>query len=774
MFWSAIAFVAGVTLYFQQPYWFFVYWSVIFFGVGVLLLLRPLPFRLGGALVLGVAYASLNTGPNDSALPAELEGLDLQVQGLVTDLPLRDARKQRFHFRIFDATIDGRPVAIDPLLVRLNWYGKAAPLIESGQRLNVVVKLKRARGFANPGAFDYEKWLFQHRIAATGYVRDRQFDVQSAIVHRPAAWRLGVWRGRLKQRLLQATAGLDNRGVILALAIGDRSGMSTQHWRRYIDTGTNHLLAISGLHISLVAGFAGWLVACLWGRNQRLRRFARTACAASFGLFVALCYAAMAGFSLPTQRALIMLAVLAAALLWARHLRRSSGFALALIAVCLWDPRAALGAGLWLSFAAVAILMVVFSGERRARAHNRLLAVLRSHLLITLGLAPLTLLLFGHMSLVAPLANLVAVPIVGFVIVPAVFVTSLLATLSITLAQGLFAIVDLLLNALGWLLDSLAALPLAVLTRGAFSPVQLVFAGAAVLLSLLPQSWRLRWLLLPLLAAALFGAGSSRPANGEFELVFLDVGQGSAVVVLTQRNALVYDTGPGFSDRFNGASIGILPLLKQRQIDRIARLVLSHPDSDHVGGAEHLLREIAVDRVQGSAPVDSIARPIDSCLAAEGWILDGVRFAFLAPQADQTGSENDRSCVLAIRSTSGASALLAGDIERDGEQRLLKAGLESFQVLMAPHHGSATSSTQSFVMAVRPQHVVYTTGYANRYGFPAIDVRERYRAVGAREHNTATDGALTFVSADGSFAWSSYRHEHRRIWNNAMLERLAR
>ncbi len=769
MFWCAIAFVFGVTAYFHQPFAILAFWSVILFLVGLGLISRLQPTRLAGAFLLGVAYASLNTSVAGNRLPASLEGRDLRVRGIVTDLPLHDSRKQRFHFLIQSVEIDGQAFETRPLPVRLNWYGEQAPRIESAQRLEIVVKLKPARGFANPGAFDFEKWLFQRRIVATGYVRDRKFDPQTAILQRASHWRLGAWRSRLKDRLLAATEGLQNRAVIIALALGDRSGMEPDHWRRYIDTGTNHLLAISGLHISLVAGFAGWLAAAVWQRNRRIRRFTRTGCAASAGLLAALCYAAMAGFSLPTQRALIMLAVLAIALLWARHLRRSSGFALALIAVCLWDPRTALGAGLWLSFAAVAILMVVFSGERRARPHNHLLAVVRSHLLITLGLAPLTLLLFGQMSLVAPIANLIAVPIVGFVIVPAVFVTSLLATLSVGVARLLFGLVDWLLSGLGWLLDWLAALPLSVLTRGTFSTLQLLFAVSAVVLALLPQFWRLRWLVVPLLAAALFGAPGVRPADGEFELIFLDVGQGSALVVLTRKSAVVYDTGPGFSDSFNGASIGIIPLLKQRQIRRVHSLVLSHPDADHVGGAAHLLSEMAIDRVLGSAPVTSIDEPVADCADEPPWQLDGVTFEFLAPQRGQSGSENDRSCVLAIRSASGASALLAGDIERDGEQRLLAAGLSSFQVLMAPHHGSQTSSTEAFVLAVRPEHVVYTTGYANRFGFPAIDVRARYQAIAAREHNTARDGAVSFVSADGTFVWTNHRREHRHIWSS--LER---
>ena len=734
---------------------------------GLALLAGPSISRVGGWLVLGFVYASLHTWATHEELPSALEGVDLHVQGIVTGLPESDEGKQRFFLKLARVSrVDAD--SIEPhssWLVRLNWYGQDAPIIASGQQLDLVVKLKRARGFSNPGGFDYEKWLFIRRIVATGYVRERQFDPSTAIVRKATGWRLETWRNQLRQRLRAATQGLRNSGVMLALAMGDRSGIDQLQWQRYIDTGTNHLLAISGLHISLIAGFAGWLGAALWGRYRRARQFTRNSCAAVAGLLAALCYAAMAGFALPTQRALIMLTVLAAALLWARHLRRSAGFALALIAVCLWDPRAALGVGLWLSFAAVAILMLVFSGERRARAHNRALALLRSHVLITIGLAPLTLLLFGRMSLVAPLANLVAVPLVGFIVVPLVFVSSLLATVSVTAAGLLFQLLDQLLSWLSLLLDWLAALPLAVLSRGSFSIWQLAFACAAVALSLLPQFWRLRWLLIPLLIPALFGGSVQRPPEGEFEAIFLDIGQGTAVVVLTRRHALVYDTGAGYSDRFNGASIAILPLLKSRQVTRVDKLVLSHPDHDHTGGAAHLIDEIAVATIVGSAPVAGLPVEIDDCTATLAWAWDGVQFEFLAPQHDQQGSENDRSCVLAIRSASGASALLPGDIERDGERLLLATRQTPVQLLMAPHHGSKTSSSERFVRVFQPEHVVYTTGYANRYGFPNSLVRDRYREIQAREHNTAIDGAISFASGQGSFSWHNQRQLQRRIWN---------
>lgn len=774
MFLCAIAFVAGLSLYFQLPFAVARYWLVILLMAAAGLLVCGGGRRVGGCLLLGVGYAALNSWLASShVLPASAEGLDLHVTGRVVGMPVQRSRLQRFELQTSALqTLDQQPVAEHGIgRIRLNWYSTERPLPRVGARLQLVVKLKRARGLSNPGAFDYEKWLYSRRITATGYVRDKLFDASSAQLPSQSGWHAGLAgaRQRLSLRLDEALGDSRNPGLLMALAIGDRSDIKDAQWQRYIDTGTNHLLAISGLHISLVAGFTGLVAAFCWRRWRWLRSFTRTGFASSAGLLAAVCYAAMAGFALPAQRALIMLCTLALVMLLARHTQRSTGLVLALVAVCLWDPRAVLSAGLWLSFAAVAVLFLVFNGRRAGGPLTRLLAAARGHLLISVGLAPLTLLMFGQLSLVAPLANLLVVPVVGLLVTPLVFCAALASLLHIELAAMVLLVADRLLSLVGVILAWLADLPLAVLVRGGLSWWALLCALATIALALLPQPWRVRWLLLPLLLPVIFVGPATRPVTGEFEVVFLDVGQGTAVVVRTRNHTLVYDTGPGFSNRFNGASTAIIPLLKHYRIPAIDALVLSHPDSDHVGGSAYLLEQMAVRQVFVSRPVIGLSAQAEQCLAGQHWTWDDVSFEFLLPDATASGSDNDVSCVLMIRSHSGSSALLPGDIERRGEARLLARELSPVDLLMAPHHGSDTSSSTELLSRLRPDYVVYTTGYGNRFGFPVAAVRARYQAVGSREFNTASDGAVTFNSVAGGFSVQTHRAANRRIWNRANL-----
>ncbi len=719
-------------------------------------------------LALGFVVASLSASSTYSkSIPAEFLNKEVLITGSVAGLPQDNGIRLRFLLTI-DSVTDiesSNTVQLDRALVRLNWYGRSPPL-KTADKIQLRVKLKRPSGFMNPGGFDYEKWLFQQRIVATGYVRNKNAD-GIAINDTESDFSLATQsqriRGWLQHRLLRATQGLPNSGLILALAVGDRSGIDRQQWDRFIATGTNHLLAISGLHITLVAGFAGLVARAGWAKFACLQQVSKN----NFALFVAataaLCYAAMAGFSLPTQRALIMFGVLVLLVLLRRHQQRQSAMATALIVVALVNPLAVMSVGFWMSFAAVAILFLVFSFVPQTDWRSRLVTIIRGHVMITIGLYPLTLLVFEKASIIAPLANFVAVPVVGMVLTPLVFAGSMVAFVSVTGAAWIFMPVDWVLSIVDWFFALLSQLPMAIVHFGGLSNGVVALTLVAAITALLPIKKNLRWIAVVLVLPLTFSESRS-PAAGAYRVTFLDVGQGTAVVVQTKNHTLVYDTGPQFSASFNAADAVIIPFLRSQRISTVDVLIVSHGDNDHSGGADELVAGINVQVALASAPLEQLPEAYD-CRSGQQWRWDNVSFRILHPQGSDQGSENDLSCVLLISTKGGKHTLLPGDIEQKGESRLLEQNLPLIDVLMAPHHGSNTSSGVAFVGATLPDYVVYTTGFANRYGFPKKAVSDRYQFVGTKEFNTATSGAVSFEVTDAQpIAVREYRYEASGFW----------
>ncbi len=759
---NAVSFIAGISalLYLNNlPST----GLVLLFAVPLAFLVRKysaLVFLLAGFVVAAIQANSVLA----KQIPADYLHREIQVTGVVTGLPEHNGERLRFLLRLssLSQVESESPVDAQDALVRLAWYANA-PVLVPGDQLRLLVKIKPPNGFMNPGGFDYEKWLFQQRIVATGYVRTK--GVAGVFIER--GQRSLSWfedaRYRLRSRLLLATEGLPNQGLILALAVGDRSGIDRDQWDRFIATGTNHLLAISGLHISLVAGFFGFAARACWGHIYRLQHIPKNTWALYMSALAAFCYAAMAGFSVPTQRALIMFCVLVGLVLLRRHQQRQTALAIALMAVCLVNPLSVMSAGFWMSFSAVAILFLVFSFVPQTDWRSRALSVLRGHLLITIGLYPLTLFVFEKVSVVAPLANFFAVPLVGMVITPMVFICSMIALVSTAMASMLLQLVDRLLFMVDWLLSGVSRLPLAMLHLGELSTAAMLFVVSAAAVLLLPLPNSLRWLA-PVLMLAIVFNDSSIPDHGDYRVAFLDVGQGTSVVVRTRKHTLVYDTGPKFSASFNAADAVIIPYLRAQRIAVVDRLIVSHADRDHSGGAKALLRGVEVSDAMVSAQILDLPGA-GFCRAGQNWQWDGVDFRLLYPADEHQGSENDLSCVLLISSAGGSRTLLPGDIEAAGEQRLLRAGVPEVDILMAPHHGSLTSSGQAFVDATAAANVVYTTGFANRYKFPRAQVTGRYKAIGAREFNTATSGAITFHVRDGKdLLIDEYRQTASGFW----------
>ncbi len=723
-------FLAGVLIVYQLTELLPVMLGVAALLAATLLLGQRRWWLLAGMLG-GFGWALLQAHWSlQSQLPREMAGVDQTVIVRVLDLPREEGRRLRFV-----AEVQGDSGTPLPRRLLLSWY-RPYPDIRPGEVWQLRLRLKRPRSFASPGAFDYAGWLFRQGIGASGYVR-KSADNQK--LH-DAAWSIDLWRLQLSQRIDEMSGVLQEAGLIKALALGIRHDIPQQHWDALIRTGTNHLLAISGLHIGLVAAF-GWLLArwlwrlipslCLWLPMQRA--------AALAALLPASLYAALAGFAVPTQRALIMLAVAAIALLLWRRVRPWSVLSTALLLVLLIDPAVVLAPGFWLSFIAVAAIVALV--QRQRKRGWRLLILVQIVLLV--ALLPVTASFFGRGSLISPLANLLAVPLVSLLVVPMVLAGVMLLGLSDTVAELLLLAADWLLRLLMVFLTQLSTLSFASWPLQLSTAVALMFAMLAVILWLMPRGVPGRWLLPLFLLPAVTGKAQPQLPPGHFQVDVLDVGQGLAVVVTTAEHLLVYDTGARFSRRASAANSVVLPLLRQRGVQRVDMLVISHDDNDHAGGAAVLMREMVVAERRVSTPTSGRAANTVSCRAGDSWAWDGVVFEFLHP-ANTQAADNNRSCVLRI--DNGVHAvLLPGDIETPVERLLLetRAAQLPSTLLVAPHHGSLTSSSPAFVKAVAPDWVVFSVGYRNRFGFPRDEVVGRYREQGSQVLRTDSAGTVT-------------------------------
>ncbi len=749
---------------------------------------RAVPARVALALVAAATLAFAQAGWRGAlrvadTLPPGLEGQDLVVQGRVTGLPQVDEQGLHFLFEPDQASAHGREVKL-PARLWLGWTrdaGAPAPPARGGERWQLPLKLKRPHGALNPEGFDAELWLFEQGIGAVGSVRaSAPTDPQRLGV--PRWWRpderLADARQRWRDAALLHSADPAVGGVLAALTVGDQAAIDGPGWALFRQTGVAHLMSISGLHITLFAWLASGLVGAAWRRSQRLMTWWPTPFAARWGgVLLATAYALVAGWGVPAQRTVAMLTLTVGirqlGLRWPPLLVCLAAGA----AVAAWDPWALLQPGFWLSFVAVALLIASQPGMDqasddapaawRARAGAALRGALRQQVIATLALAPLSLLLFQQISLVGFLANLLAVPWVTLVVTP--------LALAGLLLPPLWGLASAALQPLLWVLGGLGTVPWAVWVV----PAAPAWAGALGLLGgavlVLPLPWRARLAGLPMLLPLLWPA-VPRPAPGHFELLAADVGQGSAILVRTAHHLLLHDTGPRYATDSDAGQRVLLPLLHARGERRIDMLVLSHRDTDHVGGAPALLAGLPVAELrtglepghplrQATGPRGEPVPHVD-CEAGQRWDWDGVSFEVLHPDAGAWHpglKPNAMSCVVRVRDAAGHSALLTGDIEADGEQALVERlgpALHS-DILLVPHHGSQTSSTAAFLVAVQPQQAVIQVGYRSRFGHPHPAVLARYTAAGIPVVRTDHCGAWHWGD-DG--AWCT-RAVRRRYWH---------
>lgn len=704
--------------------------------------LMLLPFRTYPVafFLFGLSWACLQAQwALDDRLPSRLDGETRWVEGRVVGLPQHTEAVVRFEL----ADARSRHGTVPPLM-RLAWYG--GPPVKSGERWRVAVKLKRPAGLLNPHAFDYDAWLLAQRIGATGTVKDGELLSE-------ARW---AWRDGIRQRL-QAVDAQGRTGVLTALVLGDGSGLSRQDWQVLQDTGTVHLLVISGQHIGLLAGVVYLLIAGLarYGLWPNRLPWLPWACGLAFA--AALGYGLLAGFEVPVRRACLMIGLV---LLWRlrfRHLGAWWPLLLALNGVLLLDPLASLQPGFWLSFAAVAVLIFTFSG--RLGPWRWWQTWTRAQWLIAIGLGPLLLVLGLPISLSGPLVNLLAVPWISLLVLPPALLGTLLLPVPYV-GEGLLwlagGLIDGLFRGLAWVAGQVpawvpAAIPLWVWGLGAL--------GAFLLL--LPRGVPLRPLGWPLLLLLIFPPRSEIP-EGVADIWQLDVGQGLAILVRTRHHTLLYDAGPRFGDNDLGERV-VLPTLRKLGVDGIDLMLISHAHADHAGGARAVAQGLPVKHVLGGEPAELPNEwQAAGCESGRRWTWDGVNFELW--QWAHARESNPKSCVLQIEA-SGERMLLTGDIDMAAERALLESPLAiPTDWLQSPHHGSRSSSSMALLDRLRPKAVLISRGQGNSFGHPHPTVLARYQKYGMAIYDSADQGAIHLQL--GRFEAPRSMRLERRFWRD--------
>ncbi len=775
------------------------------------------------SVLVGLALAMLAFGSTGwratvflaGALDPALEGQDVRVRGVVSNLPQRNESGLRFQLNVESASLGDRPIAV-PSVINVGWYGgpqsagpgaigdgsttpQGLPLsalnrlpaqVAAGERWDMALRLKAPHGSRNPHGFDYELWLWEQGVQATGYVRATAKD--------PVPERLGqTWRHpvtlarqTVREEIFGRVSERQTAGMLAALVVGDQAAIDRVDWDVFRATGVAHLVSISGLHITMFAWGAALLVGWLWRRSGALCLVLPAPSAALVGgVVLATAYAVFSGWGVPAQRTCLMLATVGLLRLSGARWPWPHVWMLACAVVVAVDPWALLQAGFWLSFVAVGVLFatdsgapyedstraeglkdkLVFSAQSAAgppqgseplggqprqgrlaplggsvlRAAKSVGAAFREQWVITVALTPLSLLLFGQVSLVGLLANALAIPWITLVVTPLAMLGALL--------PGMWDVAAFALSGLLVYLQWLASWPWAAISVA----VPPLWIGAAGLLGgvvmVLPWPWSMRMLGVPLILPLVLWR-VPLPPPGEFELLAADIGQGNAVLVRTASHALMYDAGPRFSLESDAGHRVLVPLMQALHTE-LDLLVLSHRDTDHVGGAPAVLnmqsKAALLSSIEAGNPLQS-QRSAQRCQAGQRWTWDGVVFEVLHPAVadyDSAARPNALSCVLRI-SNGQQTALLAGDVEQPQEARLVANDAPKLksQVLLVPHHGSKTSSSAAFLDAVAPRIAIVQSGYRNRFGHPAPPVLERLQERQIQVIDSPHCGAYTWQS----------------------------
>lgn len=695
----------------------------------------------------------------DARIPAEFVGDSIMTEVRVIDFPQRQGP-------VVSITGEVPENPWVPGRIRISWF-KPEHEIRLGDVWHLELRLRRPRGTANPGVFDYETWLFRERVAATAYVVDSR---RNALIRRGDPGPIARLRSRAVERIVAVVTEPERAAVLSAISVGARHLVTRQQWDRYARTGTTHLMAISGLHVGMVAAAGYFLAAMISGIFIRGSNHHRTSTVVA--LCFAIAYSVASGLAIPAQRSALMISLVALAVLRFRPVQAFTVIATAGVLISAASPLATMAPGFKLSF--LAVLVLVWTARRLAPAQSGSLLSepLRAsrqlggmQVILLFGLMPFTVLIFGRVSLAAPLVNMLAVPVFSLTTVPLTLCGLLLDGSLHIAGDHLLRLASVSLGLIERAIEYAAQLPVASVTPPTFT-------GWSFLLLFLPLAWvvcppgwpgrNAAWV--AVLAVILHEP--SRPARSCATVDVLDVGQGLAVSIATRSSTLLFDTGPAFRGGGDAAESVVLPFLSARGVNRLDELVVSHADLDHAGGVSSLVHALPVGTLRTGEALDAPA-VAQRCIAGESWRVDGIAFDFLHPDAKSDVSGNDASCVLQV-SAGSHRLLLTGDIERAAEAELLRSGrLQDVDVVIVPHHGSRTSSNPSFVRALHPDLAIISAGFGNRWGLPHVEVAERWRASGAEVLTTAASGAISLRLCEqgGIEALTRQRVRQRRIWH---------
>lgn len=695
----------------------------------------------------------------DHRLTTQYNNKRLIAVGEVINIPKVTPNSTIFVFK--PATLQGY-TGKTPAKIRVSWHNPPVPVLP-GQLWQLKLKLKQPHGYQNPGGFDYERWMFARGVHATGYVVKSELNKLQGT----RWWSFNALRYGIKQYIDQICESCKNKGLIEALGIGYRGDIPHKVRNLLKQTGTAHLIAVSGLHIGIVSAVFYSCGLFLWSRwfySQRLNRKELALVLAWIGGFS---YSLLSGFDLPAQRAMIMLTVILLSLLIRSSFNLLQSISIALIVVVIIYPLSVLTESFWLTFSA--LLIIAFSAFLLQPVKSRLKQFIIIQLLFSILFIPLSITIFGQIQSASVAANLIAVPLVSFIIVPLNFILLLLFWLPVSWLQFLYEILDGLLSGLVTYLDWLQKNGLNAIHIESIKGWKLILLLVLLILLLMPRGFLSRAIILFLIPSAVFWNEHQKPVE-TLKMTVLDVGMGTSIIIRTARHSLIYDFGPGNNKGYSLGAWAVLPFMQYAGIKQPDRVVISHADQDHAGGFYALQEQFQdIPLLTGTVPELSRKFPqhklFMDCHVADSWYWDGVKFDFIGSSPGQQASENNRSCVLKV-TLKQSRILIAGDIEQLQEDRLIKHNEEALRstVLIVPHHGSMTSSSEAFIEAVGADVVVFTTGFLNRWKFPREQIVDRYRKTGAKLMQTDKTGAIEFICNGINCQYEKYRQQQPRLW----------
>ncbi len=743
----ALSFLAGISQLLWIPevdlQWLFV---SLFFIVVIRYYKKPhqltsfvITFFFGFSYALLIA--SYHKGHQLQALPSKI----VSIKGHVIGLPSISVDKTKFLLAV-EQVDQQLPIK----KIQLNWY-ETEQIIEPGQVWQFSLKLKPIHALYNPATFDYSRWLFRHGIDATGTIKQGQLldEVSNDFLSKLNKLRLKI-AGIITENInSQRVAAL-----LTALMIGDKSLISYQDSQLFQTTGTAHLIAISGLHIGLMA-FIGLLMGRLLFALLAVQTTNRFVFEAVFSIAFALIYALLAGMSIPTIRALVMVIVFALSYAFKSQVSRWQAWSLALLVVLVIDPLSVLDAGFWFSFSAVAVLMFTFSGKPFQQ--NKIFGFIQAQFVILLGLMPLMVIVFHQFNVLTPLANFLVLPLASLVLIPLLFLALFTVFLSADLAHYIFVVVEQVARLIFFLLDYLSQFSYLKIALPSYNHYTIVVFVIMVIIMLLPRLFRWKWVVL-VFALPLFFKADNGIEKGEFKLNVLDVGQGLSIIIRTKNHTLVYDTGAKYDSGFSMVQAVVIPVLQSFGIKQLDRLILSHADNDHSGGASELIEKY-------NPQVFDVVGQHKNCQYPLSWKWDGVSFDVLSPFEVLPYMGNNTACVIKV-SNINHSVLLPADSQEAVEYRLMTqfpAKIAS-DVLIVPHHGSKSSSTLDFIKIVNPKYAINSSGFANQFHHPHVSIVERYRENGIEFYDTQFSGMVEVYAREETIQIKPFINSNRHFW----------